>query len=89
MKKSSQINLRLDPATEQELTEVAVALGVSKSALVRRLTEAFLKEVKRTGAVTLRPDWVETIRKADARTEWGERKISEPEEPSPGSVPAM
>ena len=57
------------------LTEVAQALGVSKSALVRRVTEAFLAEVKRTGAVQLRPDWVNGLKKADARTEWGDRKI--------------
>jgi len=75
MKKSSQINLRLDPPTELELTQVAVALGVSKSALVRRLTEAFLEEVKRTGSVTLKPDWGTGMTVADARTPWGERKI--------------
>lgn len=71
MKKSSQINLRLDPPTDAELTQVAIALGVSKSALVRRLTEAFLAEVARTGAVALEPSWVRGMQTADARTAWG------------------
>lgn len=79
MKKSSQINLRLDPPTEEQLTQVAVALGVSKSALVRRLTEAFLAEVKRTGSVKLKPEWVTGMTVADARTPWGERKSLEQE----------
>jgi antitoxin component of RelBE/YafQ-DinJ toxin-antitoxin module len=74
MKKSAQINLRLDPPTELELTAVAESLGVSKSALVRRLTEAFLAEVKRTGIVKLSHEWTSKLTAADARSQWGERK---------------
>lgn len=82
MKKSAQINLRLDTPTEAELTQVAQALGVSKSALVRRLTEAFLAEVKRTGSVTLKPEWVTGMTVADARSAWGDRKtLSDEMEP--------
>lgn len=83
MKKSSQINLRLDPPTDLELTEVAKSLGVSKSALVRRLTEAFLAEVKRTGLVKLNHEWTGAITKADARTGWGERKLDKSVIPPP------
>lgn len=83
MKKSSQINLRLDPPTENELTAVAESLGVSKSALVRRLTEAFLAEVKRTGLVKLSHEWTSALIKADARTQWGDRKIEKSVSPPP------
>jgi hypothetical protein len=77
--KSSQINIRFDDTTDAELVATAAALGVSKSALVRRLTEAFLAEVKRTGAVQLKPSWVKELGKADARSGWGERRISQDE----------
>lgn len=87
MKKSSQINLRLDPPTETELTAVAESLGVSKSALVRRLTEAFLAEVKRTGLVTLSHEWTAALTKADARTQWGDRKIEKSVPPSRETKP--
>jgi predicted DNA-binding protein len=75
VQKTSQINIRFDPETEQQLNAVAEELGVSKSALVRRLTEKFLMEVKRIGAVNLNPEWIKEIGRADARAKWGERKI--------------
>jgi hypothetical protein len=76
VQKSSQINIRFDPNTEAALNETAKELGLSKSALVRNLTEKFLAEVRRTGAVRLRPEWVNEMTKADARTQWGDRKIT-------------
>lgn len=75
MQKNSQINIRFDAQTEDALNETAQALGVSKSALVRSLTEKFLAEVKRTGAVQLKPKWIEDLVRADARSEWGDRRV--------------
>lgn len=75
MQKSAQINIRLTPEIDEELNRVAQSLGVSKSSLVRRLTEKFLVEVKKLGVVELNPAWIEEMAKADARTSWGERKI--------------
>lgn len=75
MQKSSQINIRFDPETEEQLNQTAEALGVSKSALIRRLTEKFLQEVRKTGAVTLNPKWITDMAAADARSSWGDRKI--------------
>jgi predicted RNA polymerase sigma factor len=72
--KIQQINIRFDADTDAELRDTAAALGVSKSALVRRLTEAFLAEVKRTGAVKLKPEWIQDLRAADGRSGGKERK---------------
>jgi hypothetical protein len=75
MKKTEQVNVRFDADTQADLDQTAEALGTSRSVLVRRLTEAFLKEVKRTGSVKLNPTWLNDLGKADARSDWGERKI--------------
>jgi antitoxin component of RelBE/YafQ-DinJ toxin-antitoxin module len=80
VQKTSQINIRFDAETEAQLNVIAEELGVTKSALVRRLTEKFLAEVKRLGAVNLNPQWISEIGKADARAKWGERKLNAAEE---------
>lgn len=74
MAKTSQINIRFDPETDAQLTELAESLGVSKSSLVRRLTEKFIEEVRKMGTVEIDPEWLRNLAKADARSEWGERK---------------
>lgn len=71
MSKNAQINIRFEANVDDELTRVAAALGVSKSALVRRLTEAFLAEVKRTGGVALHPTWIQDLKSADGRSKAG------------------
>ena len=68
MRKNAQINIRFEENVDSHLTSVALALGVSKSALVRRLTEAFLAEVAKTGSVQLEPTWIQAIKPADGRS---------------------
>jgi hypothetical protein len=86
VQKSSQINIRFDPKTEAALNDTAQSLGLSKSALVRNLTEKFLEEVRKTGAVELRPQWIADMARADARTQWGDRKILN-DKPATDDVP--
>lgn len=91
--KDFQINIRFDEATSAELTATSKALGVSKSQLVRHLTKTFLQDVKRNGALKLSLEWTRLLGVADARSEWGERKLPEnpamlnegdPDAPMPG-----
>lgn len=79
MAKDSQINIRFDAETDAELEAAAKSLGVSKSALVRRLTEQFLADLKKRGGLSLGAEWVNELSAADARTKWGERKLEKPE----------
>ena len=74
MAKDTQINIRFPSNMDRQLTETAVALGVSKSALVRRVTEMFLEEVSETGSVKLHPNWIKGLTEADGRSEWGSSK---------------
>lgn len=87
MQKTSQINIRFEAATEEQLNAVAQELGVTKSALVRRLTEKFLMEVKRLGAVNLNPDWIRDMSRADARAKWGERRLVAAEDDEKRELP--
>lgn len=72
--KNKQINVRFSDETDQVLTDTAAKLGVSRSALVRHLTEQFLAETTRTGSLRLKPHWVGNLAQADARSQWGTRK---------------
>lgn len=72
--KTSQINIRFTPQIEADLNVTAEKLGLNKSALVRKITEVFLAEVKRSGTLHLDHTWIESITSADARTSWGKRK---------------
>lgn len=82
--KNSQVNIRFDDSTDQELEATASKLGISKSALVRHLTRTFLEEVKLSGSLQLKPQWARMLGTADARSAGGERKIvpMNPEAPS-------
>lgn len=80
MSKDSQINVRFTADLDADLSHTAAQLGVSKSALVRRLTEVFLAEVKKTGAVSLNSEWVKDLTQADARSQWGEAKMPKKQE---------
>lgn len=82
MAKDSQVNIRFDAATDADLEETAKQMGVSKSALVRHLTATFLKEVKQSGTVPLHLKWTSVLNEADARSEWGARKLPEPAPPT-------
>jgi predicted DNA-binding protein len=73
--KSSQINIRFTPQIEADLNAICEKLGINKSALVRKLTEVFIAEVKRTGSLTLDHRWLRELGQADGRSEWGERKL--------------
>jgi hypothetical protein len=75
MSKTSQINIRFDAPTEAALNEICSDLGISKSALVRRLTEKFIMEVKRSGGVKIAGMDSGEFGTADARTPWGEAKM--------------
>lgn len=74
--KSAQINIRFSPQIEADLNSICEKLGITKSSLVRKLTEVFIAEVKRTGSLTLDHRWIRELGQADGRSEWGERKIS-------------
>ena len=92
MSKNSQINIRFDAETEAALNEICLQLGVSKSALVRRLTEKFILEVRMAGGIKIAASHLNTCGPADARTPWGEakmQKVAEGEEEfkSPESKP--
>jgi predicted DNA-binding protein len=87
--KNQQVNIRFDDETDTELETTAEALGVSKSALVRRLTRQFLDDVRKRGALSLGAEWVRDLARADGRSAWGESKIeaaSAAEEPGPRPV---
>lgn len=89
MAKDSQVNIRFDAATDADLEETAKQMGVSKSALVRHLTATFLKQVKQSGTVPLNLKWTSVLNEADARSEWGARKLTPPDPPPakpPGPV---
>jgi len=73
--KNSQVNIRFDDVTDAQLEQTAHDLGVSKSALVRHVTKTFLEEVRRTGALKLKPEWTRLIGDADGRSPWGEHKM--------------
>jgi len=73
--KSSQINIRFTPQIEADLNAICEKMGTTKSSLVRKLTEVFITEVKRTGSLTLDHRWIRELGQADARSEWGERKL--------------
>jgi len=77
MSKQSQINIRFDEETERNLTKICGDLGISKSALVRRLTEKFILEVKRSGGVKIDSAAVNDLPQADGRSPWGEKKLGE------------
>jgi hypothetical protein len=87
MSKQSQINIRFDEKTEESLNEICGELGISKSALVRRLTEKFILEVKRCGGVKIDTATLNDLPAADGRTAWGEKKLGE-SEPAPVAYPA-
>jgi antitoxin component of RelBE/YafQ-DinJ toxin-antitoxin module len=86
MAKDSQVNIRFDAATDADLEETARQMGVSKSALVRHLTATFLKQVKQSGTVPLNLKWTSVLNEADARSEWGARKLK-PADPPPEKPP--
>jgi len=75
--KSSQINIRFTPKTDADLNAICEKMGITKSALVRKLVEVFIADVKRTGSLTLDHRWVNELGQADARSEWGERKMKD------------
>jgi hypothetical protein len=68
MIKNSQVNVRFDEQTDNLLEETAKSLGVSKSALVRHLTKTFLDDVKKSGSLKMKPNWVSLLEPADARS---------------------
>lgn len=75
MAKNAQVNIRFDDATADQLEATAAELGLSVSALVRHATRLFLEDIKRTGSVRISEDTIRILGRADARTEWGFRKI--------------
>jgi hypothetical protein len=81
MAKDTQINVRFPADTDQKLAATAAQLGVSKSSLVRRLTDLFLAEVEATGAVSLNPHWIKDLTTADGRSAWGEARTIEGSRP--------
>lgn len=83
MAKDTQINVRFPSEIDRKLTETAAQLGVSKSSLVRRVTEMFLEEVNSTGVIRLNPMWIQDLTKADARSPWGRPKKYSSEDPLP------
>lgn len=89
MAKSSQVNIRFDETTDSDLEAAAKGLGTSKSALVRHLTEVFLREVKKDRGLKIDPTWVRNVGKADARSDWGERKMPAAEEQNPPAATPM
>ena len=74
MAKDTQINVRFPAEIDRRLTETAIQLGVSKSALVRRVTEMFVDEVTAAGVVRLNPMWIRDLTGADGRSPWGRPK---------------
>ena len=73
--KTSQINVRFTPQIDADLTAICKKMGVTRSAMVRKLTEVFISEVKRTGSLTLNHQWIKALGDADARSPWGDRKL--------------
>ena len=87
MSKQSQINIRFDEEMEKNLTKICGDLGISKSALVRRLTEKFILEVKRSGGVKIDSAAVNDLPPADGRTAWGEKKLGDADDSPPPVAP--
>lgn len=73
--KNTQVNIRFDDSTAADLEKVAAGLGISVSALVRHATQILIDEVKQSGSLRMKSGSVPEV-KADARSQWGERKIS-------------
>lgn len=89
MAKDTQINVRFPAEIDRRLTETAIQLGVSKSALVRRVTEMFVDEVMSTGVVRLNPMWIRDLTGADGRSPWGRPKKFSIEDQAVPQIPKV
>jgi predicted transcriptional regulator len=64
--KSAAVNIRLEEPVDRELESLARELGTTKSALIRLLTQTFLREVKERG-LQIPADWRGMLSPADGR----------------------
>lgn len=65
--KSAAVNVRLEEPVDRELEALAQELGTTKSALIRLLTQTFIRDVKQRG-LRVPVEWMSLLQPADGRS---------------------
>ena len=65
---NTSLPVRLSEEIDHELSQIAARTGTSKSGLIRLLLTTFCEQVRGRSTISLPPDWIEKLEKADRRS---------------------